>query len=127
MCANVDQRAYMRTYQKRTNFSFLHGNVPINGSTYQRARCVSVIQFGMLACQETCQIFKFACQKPEKFFNYFSNEFFNFRTSQVCLTFSNFRNVWTILENFSRETKNLIFDICKISLRKNFIGFQWSI
>ena len=34
------------------------------------------------------------------------------------LTFTNLKNIWTILENLFGEIKNLSFDICKIKLRK---------
>ena len=69
-------------------------------------------------CDKACQFFNFACQKGCQFFNYFSEEFFNLWIFQLCFTFANFKNTWAILENLSRETNNLNFDICKISLRK---------
>ena len=37
---------------------------------------------------------------------------------------ASFKNIWVILENLSRETKNFNFDICKISLRKNLINLK---
>ena len=40
---------------------------------------------------------------------------------QLCSRFANFKNIWAILENLSRETKNLNFGICKLSLRKNLL------
>ena len=64
------------------------------------------------ACQHfifTCQrakdvlFFKLACQKACQFFNYFSKE----KMFQLWLTFANFKNTWAILENLSREAKNL--------------------
>ena len=48
------------------------------------------------------------CQKAWQFFNYFSKE----KIFQLWLTFANFKNISVILENLSRETKNLNFDIC---------------
>ena len=64
-----------------------------------------------------CQSFNFVYQKAYQFFNYFSNKFFNFSIFQSCSPFANFKNIWAILENLSRETENFNFDICKISLR----------
>ena len=90
----------MPTCQKRANFSFLRTN--------------------ML----TCQFFNLACQwakKRAKFSSTFRKKiFFNFWIFQLCLTLVNFNNIWAILENLSREIKNLNFDICKISTNFNF-------
>ena len=71
---------------------------------------------------KVCQIFNFTCQKACQFFTYFPKKFFNFWNFQLCSTFANFKNIWAILENLSRETKNSNFDICKISLRKNLVN-----
>ena len=94
-------RLYVPTSQKHANFSFLRANVP-----------------------KVCQFFNFAWQKAYQFFNYLTKEFFNFWIFQLSLTFANFNNIWATLENLSRETNNLNFDICKISLRKNFINLK---
>ena len=48
----------------------------------------------------------------------FSEEYFNFGICQLCLTFVSSKNIWAILENLSREIKNLNLYICKVSLRK---------
>ena len=70
------------------------------------------------------QFFNFACQKAYQFFNYISKEFFDFWIFQLCLIFSNFKNICAFLENLPREIKNLNFNICKISLRKNLINLK---
>lgn len=51
-------------------------------------------------------------------FQLFFKRIFQFWYFQLCLTFENFKNISAILENLSRESKNLSFDICKIELRK---------
>ena len=43
---------------------------------------------------------------------------------QLCVTFGDFKNILAIIENLFRETKNLNFDISKISLRKNLINLK---
>ena len=48
----------------------------------------------------------------------------NFWIFQLVLAFLNSKNIWTILEKLSHEKKNLNFDICKISLRKNLIDLK---
>ena len=75
------------TCQKRANILFLRANVP-----------------------KTCHFSNWCakCQKVCQFFNYFSKE----KIFQLWLTLANFQNIWAILENLSRETKNLNFDIC---------------
>ena len=79
----------------------------------KRAKSVAVFRFGVPTFQ-----------KARKFLTIFQKKvLFNFRIFQLCLTFANFKNVWAILENLSRETKNLNFDICKISLKKCKINF----
>ena len=96
---------YVSTCQRIARFSFLRSNVPIN-------------------VPKACQFFNFACQKAYQFFNYFSEEFFNFWIFQLWSIFAHFENIWAILENLSRETSNLNFDICKISSRKNFVNLK---
>ena len=53
------------------------------------------------------------------FLTIFPKNFLVFEFFQFCLTFANFKNILATPENLSRETKNLNFEICKISLRKN--------
>ena len=43
---------------------------------------------------------------------------------QLWSVFAHFENISAILENLSRETSNLNFDICKISSRKNFVNLK---
>ena len=50
-------------------------------------------------------------------------QFLNFSvTLNICI--ANFKYIWAILENLSREIENLNFDICKISLSKNLINLK---
>ena len=56
---------------------------------------------------------------PQQFLSTFSKEFFNFWVFQLSSTFANFKNIWAILKNLPRETKNSNFDICKILFRTN--------
>ena len=67
------------------------------------------------ACQHfsfTCQrakdvpFFKLACQRAKRRAN-FSTIFQKKKMFQLWLTFANFNNIWAILNNLSRETKNL--------------------
>ena len=81
------------------------------------------------ACQHlifTCQHANVPIKVPNvcQFFNYFSKEFVSFWIFQLSLTLANFKNIWATLENLSRETDDLNFDICKISLRKNLINLK---
>ena len=108
-------RPHVLNGQKRASFSFLRTNVQINVPTCQRRINFWTWLAKMPTYQKACQFFNFACQKVYQFFNYFPKEFFNFWIFQFCLTFANFKNIWAILENFSRETKNLNNDIWKIS------------
>ena len=101
-------RGNVPTCQTHANFSFLRAKVPkmwqLFNLVYQRVKA--------------CQFFNFVCQKAFQFFNCFSKEYFNFWIFQLCSTFANFKNIWTILENLSGKTKNLNFDIGKILLGK---------
>ena len=76
----------------------------------QHAKSVPTFHFYVPTCQRRAifQICVPTCQKACQFFNYFSKE----KIFQLWLTFANFKNIWVILENSSRETKNLNFDIC---------------
>ena len=112
-CASM---VYVPTCKTRTNFSFVRVNMLINVPSCQKCAKYSIWRVSL---PKGCQFFKFACQKTFQFFNYFSKEFFSFSIFQLCSTFANFKNIWAILENLSRETKNLNFGICKISLSKN--------
>ena len=89
------------------NFSFLCANMP----TSQRRANVST-------CRAKCQFFNFVCKKPYQFFKCFSKEFSNFWIFQPCLTFAYFINIWVILENLSREARNLFSDICRFHYGK---------
>ena len=102
MCASV---VYVPTCQTHANLSFLRANVPINVPTCQRCADYSTWRTNV--------------PKAYQFFNYFSKELSNFWIFQLCSIFANFKNIWAILQNLSWKTKNLNFDICKISLRKN--------
>ena len=63
-------------------------------------------------------------QTPRLFLTIFQKKTsFIFLIFQLCLTFADFMNIWAILENLSGETKNLNFDICKISSKKCKINF----
>ena len=99
------------TCQKRANISFLRANVP----TCQR-RAIS--QIGVPTCQKranisflcgnvpkTCHFPNWRANMPKacQFFNYFSKE----KMFQLWLFFANVKNTWAILENLSREVKNL--------------------
>ena len=66
--------------------------------------------------QKEREFFKI-CQKAYQFFNYFW-------IFQLCLTFANFKNIWAVLENLCRETKNLNFQFSKISLRKDLMNLE---
>ena len=109
-------------------------------STCQRGNMANVCQLLIFMCQpaskcpnvpKVCQLFNLTCQcaksvpifqfrlpKGVPIFQLFSNYFF------CCSLFANFNKVWTILENLSRETNNLNFDICKISLRKSLANLK---
>ena len=106
--------AHVPTFQKRAKFSFSRANVLIN---------VPIFTLGVPTCQGGV---KFSCvnfstssaKRRTNFSTIFQRNFWIF---QLYLTFAtNFKNIWAILENLSRETKNLHFDICQISSRKNF-------
>ena len=84
----------------------------------KRAKGVPIFQLGVPEYQTAQQFFNFSCQKAYQFFKFFSNEYFNLWIFQLYLTFTNFENIWVILESLSRKTRNLNFGICKISLRK---------
>ena len=117
----VSRRAsmvYVPTFQTRANFSFVRVNALINVWT-----CLSCANYSIwrVNVPNGYQFYKFACEKAYQLYNYFSKELFNFWIFQLCSTFANFKNIWAILANLSRETKNLNFGICKISLRKNLL------
>ena len=105
--------AHVPTCQTRANFSFVRINVLINVPTFRRCANNSIWCANV---PKRFQFVNFACQKAYQFFNYFSKGFFNYaqhlQTSRI---------FGLIQENVSREAKNLNFDICKISLRKNLL------
>ena len=47
-----------------------------------------------------------------------------YKKKHVCSVFANFKNIWAILGNLSRETKISNFGICKILLRKNLVHLK---
>ena len=94
--------------------------IQIGVPTCQRAKGVPIFQLGVPTCQKVCQFFNFTWQKGLLFFK----RVFNFWIFQLCVTFTNFKNIWALLKNLSRETNNLTFDICKISLMKNLINLK---
>ena len=63
-----------------------------------------------------CQFISLVCQHAKRGANFW--------IFQLVLAFVNSKNIWTILEKLSHEKKNLNFDICKISLRKNLINLK---
>ena len=99
-------RVNLSTCKKHADFSLLRANVPINLPTCQGPKGVPIFQLhqpkGVPFCQK----------------NFCSWMF------QLCITFTNFYNISATVENFSCETKNVNFDICKISLRKNRISLK---
>ena len=119
MCARVVYVPMCQSAKRVPTSHFLCANVPINVLTSRRCANYSIWCANM---PKGNQLFNFACQTTYKFFNYFSKEFFSFWTFQLCSAFANLKNICAILENLSRETKNLNFDICKILLRKNLVS-----
>ena len=71
----------------------------------QRAKDVP---FFKLVCQRAKSVpfFKLACQLAKSRAN-FSTIFQNKKMFQLWLTYANFKNTWAILEDLSREAKNL--------------------
>ena len=114
------------TCQKRVNFSYLRANVPMNVPTCERAKGMPIIQLGLPACQRRANFLTWRANlsKGVSIFQLFFKRNFNFWISQLCLTFTNFNNIWAILPSLSRETKKINFDTCKISLRKNLINLK---
>ena len=100
-----DSVIYVPKCQACSNFPFLGANVPMN-------------------VLKACQLFEFARQKAQQFFNCFSKEFFNFSIFQLCSIFANSKNIWAILENLARETEKFNFDICKVLLRKKLANVK---
>ena len=50
-------------------------------------------------------VFQFRLPKGVLIFQIFSKEFFILLIFQLCLTFSNFKNIWAILENLKEHSK----------------------
>ena len=99
-------------------------------STYQPAK-------GVWLCNLTCPRVNLACtrcKRGDNFSTFPAKIRINFLTifqknlsillSEVYFTFANFKNIWEILKHLARETKNLIFNICKIWLTKNLITLK---
>ena len=107
---------YVRTCQMHASYSIWHANMP-----------------------KACQYFNLAWQGAKMGANFPTSpakrrtrissifkeifQFFHFSVMlNICI--SNFKNIWTILENLSLETKNLNVDTCKISLGKSLINLK---
>ena len=82
---------YFPTCQTHANFSFVRVSVLTSVPACQRCVNYSIWLANML--------------KGCHFFKYFSKEFFDFWILQLRSTFSNFKNIWAILENLFRKTK----------------------
>ena len=78
---------------------------PVFKLACQRAKSTPTFYFYVPTCQRraTFHIGMPTCQKACQFFKYFSKE----KMFQVWLTFASFKNTCAILENLSREAKNL--------------------
>ena len=81
-----------------------------------RAKGVPIIQFGVPTYLKRVPIFQLRPPKGVSIFQLFFKIIF-----QLFSTYGNFKNIFAILENLSRETKNLNLGIFKISLRKNLL------
>ena len=79
----------------------------------QRARDVSIVQLGV-------PIFQLCLPKAVPIFQLFFKRIFQFMIFSIILNICKFQKY---LSN-CRETKNLNFDICKISLSKNLINLK---
>ena len=81
--------------------------------TCQRAKYVPIFETGVPMCQKTCQFLELVYQCAKRWASFstvFQKKiFFNIWIFQLWLSFANFNNFWAILENLSRERKNLNF------------------
>ena len=126
-------RANVSTSQKRANFSFLRANVSTNALkacqlfilACQRAKGMPIVQLGLPIFQRCTNlstwhanvpIFQPHLPKCIPIFQLFLKGVFQFLNFSVMfnICIANFKNIWAILENLSRKTKNLNFDIFKI-------------
>ena len=105
---------YVPTCQTSAKFSFARVNGLINVPTCQR--CVNY-SIWLANVPKGCY-FQIRLPKGVPNFQLFFNRIFQFLNFSIMLN-PNFKKIWAILENLSRETKNLNSGICKISLRKN--------
>ena len=94
---------------------FLRTNVPINVLTCQRSANYSTWCPKM---PKANQIFNFACQKAYQFFKRILH-FLNFYNDAQ--HFQNLKNLWTILENLSRETPISLTPLTSFSMEH--VGF----
>ena len=81
---------------------------------------VPILQLGVPTCQRRANFSTLPKSVPT--FPLLFKKIFNLWIFQLCLTFANFKNIWAIPENLSREIKNLNLDMSKI-LRKCKIIF----
>ena len=79
-------------------------------------------QLGVPTCQRRTNFSTSPAKRRTNFSTTFQKNFSIFEFFNYAQHLQNFTNIWAILENLSRETKNLNFDICKISLRKNLVS-----
>ena len=70
-------------------------------------------------------IFHLHLPKGVPIFQLFFKRTFQFLIFQLCSIFTNLKNILAIRENLFRETKNLNFEIYKISLRKTLSAGVW--
>ena len=92
--------------------------------TCQRATGVPVIQLGVTTCQRRTNFSTSPAKRCTNFSTILQNIFQFLNFSIILKRLQNFKNILAILENLSREIKNLNFDICKISLRKNLVKLK---
>ena len=121
----------LRKKKRISSYVFDYILVSFNSSLLNRVPCVPAWSTCPSANVLTCEgranystwCANFATWPAKRLTNFstiFQNNFC-FWIFQFCLTFANL-NIWSIVEHLSRETKNLNFDIWKISLRKNLIN-----
>ena len=111
-CQRVNKCANVSTCHRRAIYSTWRANVP------------KAWQYFNIACQRVKKGANFStspAKKAYQFFNFFVFQFLNF---SIMLNICKFLEYLANSRKLSRETKNLNFDICKISLRKNFINLK---
>ena len=96
--------------------------------TRQRASVSKACQLLIFTCQrvnkpanvpKACQIFQIHLRKDVPIFQVFFKRAFQFFNISISLNICKFQEYLGNSRNLSRKTKNLNFDFCKISLRKN--------